>query len=62
MAEERIEDLQEEALRLRTALEQAFMFIEAEIAGQHERFEAEAVLGVIREALEPDGGSGTEAT
>jgi vacuolar-type H+-ATPase subunit I/STV1 len=62
MAEQRIEDLQEEILRLRSALEQAYMLIEEEIAGQHERFEAEAILGVIREALEREAGSRTEAT
>jgi hypothetical protein len=54
MPERGMDELEQEILLLRSALEQALLFVEEVAAGQHERFEAEALVDIMRNALEPE--------
>lgn len=55
MPEQDVEKLREENIRLRSALEEALLFIEEVASGGHEKFEAEALVPVISDALTTDG-------
>jgi hypothetical protein len=56
LPEQDVERLEEEDIRLQAALEHALSFNQQVAFGAHERFEAEAMLPALREAL---GGNAT---
>jgi hypothetical protein len=51
MSERELEELREENVRLRSALEEALLLVEQAPAGTEEGFEANVVRAVLREAL-----------
>jgi hypothetical protein len=56
MSDRELEDLREENVRLRSALEEALLLVEQIAVGSEEPFESQAIAAVLRTALEPDGG------